>query len=92
MPAPTMDLSQQLLAISMAPEVKGILLTSGSSFEPTIVILLKEGTTPDAAYLSLAAVLPAIERLRFKEIGKAPVSWSNGDWVKDKEFGPVLTF
>ena len=85
-------LGQQLLVISMAPEVRGILLAPGSSDAPTIIILLKEGTTPDAAYMSLASVLPAVDRLRFKEPGKAPVSWSNGEWKEDAEFGAVLTF
>ncbi len=88
----TIHLGQQLLAVSISPGVKGILLASGSDDEPTIIILLKEGTTPDAAYLSLASVLPEVGRLRFKEVGKAPVSWANGDWKEENEFGPVLTF
>jgi ATP-dependent Clp protease ATP-binding subunit ClpA len=85
-------LGQQLLAISMSTGVGGILLSPGPSEVPTIIILLKEGTTPDAAYMSLASVLPAIDRLRFKELGKMPVSWSNGEWKEDQEFGASLTF
>lgn len=85
-------LGQQLLAISMAPGVEGILLSPGPGEVPTIIILLKEGTTTDAAYMSLASVLPAIDRLRFKESGKVPVSWSNGEWKEDREFGATLTF
>ena len=85
-------LGQQLMAISMAPGVGGILLSPGPSEVPTIIILLEEGTTPDAAYMSLASVLPAIDRLRFKELGKVPVSWSNGEWKEDQEFGASLTF
>ena len=91
-PAQMTHLGQQLLVISMEPGVRGILLAPGSSSAPTIIILLKEGITPDAAYMSLAAVLPAVDRLRFKEAGKAPVSWSNGEWKKDEEFGATLTF
>jgi len=91
-PPQSIYLGQQLLVISIAPEVRGILLAPGSSDAPTIIILLKEGTTPDAAYMSLASVLPALDRLRFKEPGKPPVSWSNGEWKEDAEFGAVLTF
>lgn len=85
-------LGEQLLAISMSPGVGGILLSPGPGEMPTIIILLKEGTTPDAAYMSLASILPAIDRLRFKEPGKVPVSWSNGEWKEDQEFRASLTF
>lgn len=91
-PVKTAYFGQQLMAISMAPGVRGILLSPGSSAVPSVIILLKEGTTPDAAYISLASVLPAIERLRFKEPGKAPVSWANGEWTEDREFGTTLAF
>jgi len=91
-PSESTDLGRQLLAISKTPEVRGILLAPGSGDAPTIIILLKEGATPDSAYLSLAPVLPASDRLRFKEPGKTPVAWSNGDWKEDTEFGPTLTF
>lgn len=91
-PVSETDLGQQLLAISMAPEVGGILLFPGTSEAPTVIILLKEGTTADAAYISLASVLPAVDRLRFKEPGKIPVSWSKGEWKEDQEYGASLTF
>jgi hypothetical protein len=86
------SLGQQLLAISMAPEVEGILLSPGTSEAPTIIILLKKGATPDAVYLSLASALPAIDHILFKEPGKVPISRLNGEWKEDLKFGAILTF
>ncbi len=91
-PVRTTYLGQQLLVISMTPEVSGILLTPGTSDSPTIIVLLKDGTTPDSAYRSLKAVLPNVDRLRFKQLDKRPVGWKDGAWVEDSSFPARLTF
>jgi len=91
----TSFLGEQLMMISIAPDVNGVLVIAESKEnkdEPGIVILLDEGADLGKTYKSLEAILPRVRHLSFKKPGKKPVSWIEGRWQEHPDAEPTLIF